>query len=158
MTENHLAHAVATFSELGIATAAVLLADVPKWRDLIKAGQADPIEIESLAVQARRVGGIRYWLNLIADRIPTAGFLYSLPFVAFLLGIIALIGISHVPTRPFNLIETYGFEQEVLDIAYWWIALTSFGISMGAVVVERTNAKLAVEAGVTKGTHLDLNA
>lgn len=33
---------------------------------------------------------------------------------------------------------------------YWWMAFTAFIVSMIAVVVERTNAKVAAEADKTK--------
>jgi hypothetical protein len=150
----HLAHAVATFSELGIATAAVLLADLPKWRGLIDAGRADPIEVENLKVQAKRLGKIWYVLSCVAEKIPGDEVQYALPFVAFILGVLALVGISHVPMQPFTYVESW-FDGGQLDIAYWWMGLASFLVSMLSVVVERTNAKVAQAADKTIDTPLD---
>lgn len=154
--EQHLVHAVAVFSELGIATAAVLLADLPKWRGLIKAAESDPIEVENLKVQAKKLGRLLYWVNCIAARVPSAAIQYSLPFIAFFFGILAVVGISHVPMRPFTAIDAMiGPDIETFDLIYWWMAFASFCISMLAVVVERTSAKVVAEADRAKDTPLD---
>lgn len=111
MAESHLAHAVTMFSELSIAAATVLLADLPKWRGLIKAAEADPIELENLKVQAKRLGRVLYWLNCIAAKFPASAVQYSLPFIAFILGLLAAIGISHVPMRPFSVSTILGSSR-----------------------------------------------
>lgn len=154
MTESHLAHAVATFSELGIATAAVLLADVPKWRDTIKAAQDDPIEVENLKVQAKRLGRRWYFLLCFAELFSSSRVLYPLPFVAALLGIFALIGISFYPVVIGGWFSFLAFEREMLDRIYWAMAFASFVLAMVAAAAERTSAKLAEEAGETKKTPL----
>ena len=151
-----IVHAVAVFSELGIATAAVLLADIPRWRGLIKAAESDPIEIENLKVQAKKLGKVFYWVNCLLVKMPTSAVLYSLPFFAFTFGVLAMVGISHVPTRPFTTFdEFWRTTPDTLDVVYWYIALGSFAISMIAVVIERTSAKLATDANKTKGASLE---
>jgi hypothetical protein len=146
--EANLAHATATFSELGIATASILIADIPKWREIVLVGEADPIEIENLNVMARHIGGIYYFFNMAANQFPRVKILFIAPFLAFFLGLYALIGMSLHPTICFSFswLSIIAFDDSVLDTVYWRMSLVSFIIAMFCAVVERSGAKLSKDA------------
>jgi len=142
--ETHIAHAVATFSELGIATATVLLSDITNWRNSVKKGHEDLVGASDLIVQARKLGTLAYFMNkILLERAWRRVILYLLPYFAMVLGFIALIGISFYPKPWFESFSLLAMEREKLETMYWWLALSSFVASWTAAVIEKNGAKLA---------------
>lgn len=139
LAESHISHAIATFSELGIATASLLIVDAAKWRERVNAGSADPVERENWLVQARKLG----WLYTLFTQIAISSVKlikygqYLLPFISFFLGFITLLGISFYP------LTTSG---ESLDSTYFGFAVGSFILSIVAAVIEQKQAKVAGRA------------
>lgn len=132
--ESHISHAIATFSELGIGAAILLIADVSRWRAKVQGMAADPIAFNDLCVQARRMSGIYQWFikathsfGMLLDKL-----LFIAPYISLVFGIYALFGISFQ-------IQYIGSSE----ICYFWCAFFSFLLSVVAAIVEKSGAQVA---------------
>lgn len=138
MPEKHITHAIATFSELGIATASIVIADIPRWRGLVQAHSVDPIDVENVTVMAKKIGGIYSFFIWLANKLPKNNFWIFTPFVSFAFGFIALLGISFCPAETI-------FGTVKVEHVFWWLALLSFLSSMLCAGFEKSNDKVARE-------------
>lgn len=143
--ESHIAHAIASFSELGIGAATLLIVDVAKWRAKVSGMAADPIEFNNLCVQARKMNSLYVWhinlLHWVGEKGDTL--LYFMPHISLVLGFYALSGIS--------------FQIPMIGIGeggYFGCAVFSFILSFIAAFVERSGAKVA--DGATAATEKDI--
>lgn len=143
--EPHIAHAIATFSELGIGTAALLIVDVAKWRTKVQGMAADPIAFNDLCVQARRMNGLYqkfiktiHEIGKLFDKL-----LFSAPYISLTLGVYALFGISfHLPIVGAG------------EVCYFWCSVSSFTLAFIAAIVEKSGAKVADGASATAGEEI----
>ena len=139
--ESHIAHAIAVFSELGIAAASLLLADAAKWRIVAKDSGTDTVARNDLLIQAKKLGKFYYRVNCILLSRPIRFFiLYLAPLLAVFTGAYALIGISFYPTASSGLLV---FKQENINNVYLSMAVSSFLFSMVAAFFEKSNAMVA---------------
>lgn len=141
MGETHIAHAVATFSELGIATGLVWLGDVVKIRsnieaDLVVAEESLRVKTEDYHAKADGFdltisSAIRGWLicrkcvytwliNLLL------GLLRWSPYLCIGMGVYALFGISFYPLAPNFISPWISYSRETLDRIYFGISFLSF--------------------------------
>lgn len=142
--EADAAHAIATFSELGIATSILLIVDVTRWRETVKAGLGGgPVSVIDLVNEAERRG----WLFACALKVARWGYnfhhgakfqvLWRLPFVSLALGMIALIGIATIR----------GFEEPA-----FMMSISSFLLSLIAAFIEKLNVRVKKAADETRDT------
>lgn len=154
--ETHIVHATATFSELGIAAASVLLADLPKWRRLAGADQTDPIALNDLVVTAKRLGGLACQVVKIIAAIPSVlnAIIFIAPFLSVGLGVYALIGISFYPPLLLDSVLTswMATESATLDVVYWVMGFCSLLVAMFAAVMEQSRAKVVRAAQESTAT------
>lgn len=142
MSETHIAHAIATFSELGIGSSFVLLTDV--ITDLRTELRAQLI----IATESRRVIQSKYhdisagfdatlrillrkyiWLREKLFNFMIVLFLGLLqwsPYICVALGVFSLLGISFYPTAPDFIPPFLTFKREDIDLIYLQISLLSF--------------------------------
>lgn len=144
MGETHIAHAVATFSELGIATGLVWLGDVVKFRsnlvsDLVIAEESLRVTTEDFHAKAEGFNGtirlgIRTWMAarkyiyLVIIYFLLA-LLQCLPYICIGSGIYALFGISFYPSIPSfmpDILSCFSYTRETLDQIYFWMSFFSF--------------------------------
>lgn len=138
--EPHIAHAIASFSELGIGAATLLIVDLARWRAKVNGMAADPIAYNDLCVQARKMNFIyQKQINAIGKLFD--GFLFIAPYISLFLGLYALLGISFI-------IPIIGSD----DACYFWCSFISFILSFIAAIVEKSGAKVAdgVSAAASK--------
>ena len=135
--ELHAAHAIATFSELGIGAATLLIVDVARWRAKVKEKAADPIAFNDLCVQAKRMGWVyqrivaaMHSIGRVLDKI-----LFLAPYASVAFGVFALVGISIHTT----------FEEST----FWWCSIVSFALAFLAALVEKSGAKVSDSATAT---------
>lgn len=163
MAETHIAHAVSTFSELGIATGLVWLSDVIKIRsnleaDLLIAEESLRVTTEDYHAKADGFdgairSGIRIWMfvrKFFYTKIISLllGLLRWSPYLCIGFGVFALFGIAFYPTAPNFFPSFFFYRREVLDVIYFWVALLSFmaiGIP-GIPIVTQMNTGTAISS------------
>ena len=147
MAESHIAHVIATFSELGIATSLVWLSDVVKLRtdldaQLLIAEESMRITTEECHAKADQFSKEKKLENgmrsLIYKRLRNRKYRYMFsialllgllrwsPYLCIGLGVYALFGIAFYPNAPYFLQAYFSFNKETLDLIYFGIAFLSF--------------------------------
>ena len=157
MSETHIAHAIASFSELGIAAGVVWLVDVIDLREelaaqLLVAKESRRVTQASYTIKAKGFDAtlsflIRSFLycretcfsGLVAFLL---GLLHWSPLVCIALGIYALVGISFYPTAPDFLPSCCSFDQGTLDTVYFIMSVLSFMVVCTPIV--STTAKKVI--------------
>ncbi len=141
MSETHIAHAVATFSELGIAASIVWLSDVVKFRSALEkefavADYTHRIASDDYIEKSNGFSGvlrilIRVWMP-IRKLIYTGviGFLLWLlhrsSFICLAFGIFALMGISFYPSACSFTPAFLIYDHKTLDKIYLGMSFLSF--------------------------------
>lgn len=144
--ETHIAHAIATFSELGIAAGALWLSDIAKLRSdldaqLVVATESLRITTENYHTKASEIGGlidtaIRKWMA-VRKRFYSLGiklllgYLHWSPPVCIGLGILALVGISFYPA-------IFPYSRESGNLIFFIMSLMSFTATFVPTVVRMT--------------------
>lgn len=143
MAETHIAHAVATFSELGIGAGLVWLSDVVSLRSdlnaqLIVAKETRRVTQEDYDKKADgfdpTIGSLIRIIVLIREKFFACiisfllGLIRWLPYICVGLGVYALFGISFYPTA-FNFFPKFlSFDRDALDVVYFVISVLSFAV------------------------------
>lgn len=140
MGETHIGHAIATFSELGIATGLVWLGDVVKFRsnlesDLVVAEESLRVITQDYHAKADEFdglirSGIRLWIAVrkytyIALITSLLLLLQWAPYICIVLGIYALFGISFYPSAT-DLLCASSCNRETSDQIYFRMSFISF--------------------------------
>lgn len=111
ITEHHIAHAIAVFSELGIGVASAAIFDPSRWRERTNNANRhnDAVARQDLLSQAKKMGigliirGQMFFATSSRWRLIKY---YFLPVISIILGCIALFGMSGL----------------ILDVSdYWWL-------------------------------------
>lgn len=141
MAETHIAHAIATFSELGIATGLVWLGDVVKLKsdlesDLIVAEEGLRITTDDYHTKADGFdgtirSGIRGWITCrkfvyTKTIFMLLALLRWLPYVCIASGIYSLFGISFYLSAPDFMPAVLIYSRDTLDKIYFVTAFLSF--------------------------------
>lgn len=141
MAETHIAHAIATFSELGIATGLVWLGDVVKLKsnlesDLVVAEEGLRITTDDYHTKADGFdgtirSGIRLWIALRKFIYTKIIFIFLVllrwsPYACIALGIYSLFGISFYLSAPGFMPAALTYSRDTLDKIYFGAAFLSF--------------------------------
>ena len=142
--EIEAAHAIATFSELGIATSILLIVDVTHWRETVKAALGGgPVSVTDLLNEAERKGFLYACALKIArwgdnfQHSAKSKLLLWLPFFSLTLGVSALIAIATI--------------SGAVEYAFW-VSLSSFLLSLIAAFIEKLNIRIKKAADEARDT------
>jgi len=151
--ETHIAHAIATFSELGIAAGALWLSDIAKLRSdldaqLVVATESLRVTTENYHAKASEIGGFidtAIRKGMAARKLIYSfciklllGFLHWSPPMCIGLGVLALVGISFYPTVPDFMPSFFSYSRESGSLIFFIMSLMSFTATFVPTVVRMT--------------------
>ncbi len=126
-----IVHAIATFSELAIATSSVLIFDFANWKKKINTLQNDPIAVNDSILQARKMKRSQLYVYAIkASNMLEKIFSWIIrwaPRVSLLLATAALFGMSF-------------YHQDLL--VFFYLAFFAFCLALVSGWIEKSNSAI----------------
>jgi hypothetical protein len=122
----HAAHAIATFSEIGIGLGVATIADLPKWRYRVET-DGDSVKRAGVEAAAREAG----WVYLVAVLLVTklrSVVWYVVPAIALVTGYLALHALVHPEScwvGRFPYFGDVGEKSFVFSLVSFWCSVSS---------------------------------